>query len=56
MMENGIMDDPNLAILVTIAQALGDLCKSLVFVGGCATGLFNSRLQFGLYIFTSELF
>jgi predicted nucleotidyltransferase len=33
------MDDPNLAILVPIAQALGDLCESLVFVGGCATGL-----------------
>jgi predicted nucleotidyltransferase len=33
------MDDPNLAVLVPIAQALGDLCESLVFVGGCATGL-----------------
>lgn len=33
------MDDPNLRILVPIAQALGDLCESLVFVGGCATGL-----------------
>lgn len=33
------MDDPNLAILIPIAQALGDLCESLVFVGGCATGL-----------------
>jgi predicted nucleotidyltransferase len=33
------MDDPNLAILVLIAQALGNLCESLVFVGGCATGL-----------------
>ena len=32
-------DDPNLAILVPVAQALGDLCDSLVFVGGCATGL-----------------
>jgi hypothetical protein len=33
------MDDPNLLILMPIAQALGDLCESLVFVGGCATGL-----------------
>lgn len=39
MRESGLMDDPNLAILVPIAQALGDLCESLVFVGGCATGL-----------------
>ena len=39
MSESGFMDDPNLAILVPIAQALGDLCESLVFVGGCATGL-----------------
>jgi len=37
--ESGFMDDPNLAILVAVAQALGDLCESLVFVGGCATGL-----------------
>ncbi len=39
MSESAFMDDPNLAILVPIAQALGDLCESLVFVGGCATGL-----------------
>jgi predicted nucleotidyltransferase len=32
-------DDPNLPILTLIANALGDLCNSLVFVGGCATGL-----------------
>jgi len=37
--ESGFVDDPNLLILVPIAQALGDLCESLVFVGGCATGL-----------------
>jgi len=37
--ESEIMDDPNLAILVPVAKALGDLCESLVFVGGCATGL-----------------
>ena len=39
MSEGGFMDDPNLDNLVQIAQALGDLCESLVFVGGCATGL-----------------
>jgi hypothetical protein len=33
------MDDPNLIILMPIVRALGDLCESLVFVGGCATGL-----------------
>jgi predicted nucleotidyltransferase len=32
-------DDPNLPILTLIAQSLGVLCESLVFVGGCATGL-----------------
>jgi hypothetical protein len=33
------MDDPNLVILLPIAHALGELCDSMVFVGGCATGL-----------------
>lgn len=33
------MDDPNLEILVPVSKALGDLCESLVFVGGCAVGL-----------------
>ena len=32
-------NDPNLAILELATRALGDLCDSLVFVGGCATGL-----------------
>lgn len=32
-------DDPNLPILTLIAKSLGALCDSLVFVGGCATGL-----------------
>ncbi len=36
------MDDPNLSILVPVAEALGELCESLVFVGGCATGLLLS--------------
>lgn len=33
------MDDPNLFVLLPIVRALDDLCESLVFVGGCATGL-----------------
>jgi len=35
----GTFSDPNLAILIPVAEALGDLRESLVFVGGCATGL-----------------
>lgn len=34
-----IADNPNLAILEMAVQALGELTDSLVFVGGCATGL-----------------
>lgn len=33
------MDDPNVLILIPVARALRELCDSLVFVGGCATGL-----------------
>lgn len=33
------MADPNLALLVGMAQAMGPLCDQVVFVGGCATGL-----------------
>jgi hypothetical protein len=36
--ESGL-EDPNLALLEIAVQALGDLCDSLVFIGGCATGL-----------------
>jgi hypothetical protein len=32
-------DDPNVARVELVAQALGDLCDTLVFVGGCAAGL-----------------
>jgi predicted nucleotidyltransferase len=39
MSEDVFMGDPNLPILTLIAHALGELCESLVFVGGCATGL-----------------
>lgn len=35
----GFKDDPNLEILYPIIRSLDDLCNSMVFVGGCATGL-----------------
>lgn len=34
-----MINDPNRAILLLIANALGDLREKVVFVGGCATGL-----------------
>jgi hypothetical protein len=33
------MANPNLYLLIAIAQAMGPLCDQVVFVGGCATGL-----------------
>ncbi|MES2952503.1 MAG: hypothetical protein V4858_28580 [Pseudomonadota bacterium] len=33
------MANPNLDLLIAIAQAMGSLCNQVVFVGGCATGL-----------------
>lgn len=33
------MANPNMALLVGMAQAMGPLCDQVVFVGGCATGL-----------------
>lgn len=33
------MANPNLNLLIAMAQAMGPLCKQVVFVGGCATGL-----------------
>jgi hypothetical protein len=33
------MANPNLAMLIAMAQAMGSLCDQVVFVGGCATGL-----------------
>ena len=38
-------DNPNLAILEMAVQALGELTDSLVFVGGCATGLLVTRTR-----------
>ena len=36
-------NNPNLAILELVAQALGPVCDSVIFVGGCATGLLLTR-------------
>lgn len=33
------MANPNIALLTSIAHAIGALCEQVVFVGGCATGL-----------------
>jgi predicted nucleotidyltransferase len=33
------MANPNLDLLIAIAQAMGPLCDQVVFVGGCVTGL-----------------
>lgn len=33
------MANPNLNLLIGMAQAMGPLCEQVVFVGGCATGL-----------------
>ena len=33
------LNNPNLAILELVAHALGPVCDSVIFVGGCATGL-----------------
>lgn len=33
------MANPNMSLLIGMAQALGPLCDRVVFVGGCATGL-----------------
>lgn len=42
---NARTDNPNLAIIEIAVQALGDLTDSLVFVGGCATGLLITRIR-----------
>jgi predicted nucleotidyltransferase len=38
-------DEKNIAILTTVAAALGELRESLVFVGGCATGLLVTNVR-----------
>lgn len=40
-----LLDNPNLAMVEVAAQALGELCESLVFVGGCATGLLVTTVR-----------
>lgn len=37
--------DPNRVIISRVARALGDLRESLVFVGGCATGLLVTAIR-----------
>jgi hypothetical protein len=37
------MANPNLGLLIAMAQALGPLRERVVFVGGCATGLLMSQ-------------
>ena len=39
------MNNPNLAILELVAQALGPVCDDVVFVGGCATGLLLTQVR-----------
>lgn len=39
MNHDPLSHDPNLPFLMQVAQSLGELCESLVFVGGCAAGL-----------------
>lgn len=38
-------DNPNIAILELAVRALGELTDSLVFVGGCATGLLVTKTR-----------
>lgn len=38
-------DQANLALARVVAQALGQLRDSLVFVGGCATGLLVTAVR-----------
>jgi predicted nucleotidyltransferase len=38
------MANPNLGLLLAMAQAMGDLRERVVFVGGCATGLLVTNM------------
>src|SRR5450759_874815 len=44
-MTPGTADRKNLAILTTVASALGPLREALVFVGGCATSLLVTNVR-----------
>ena len=39
------MANPNLSLLIGMAQAMGPLCNQVVFVGGCATGLLVDHMD-----------
>jgi predicted nucleotidyltransferase len=39
------LENPNVAMLEIAVHALGDLCDSLVFIGGCATGLLVTNVR-----------
>jgi predicted nucleotidyltransferase len=45
VIDASLLENPNLAMLEIAVQALGDLCESLVFVGGCATGLLVTTVR-----------
>lgn len=45
MIDVSRLEDPNLAMLEIAVQALGDLCDSFVFIGGCATGLLVTTVR-----------
>lgn len=45
MIDVSRLEDPNLAMLEIVVHALGDLCESLVFIGGCATGLLVTSVR-----------
>lgn len=47
--------DPNLENLTLIVRALGDLCDSLVFVGGCATGLLVTTVRANVIRVTEDV-
>lgn len=44
-MSSDLANNPNIAMLEIVAQMLGDLCESLTFVGGCATGLLVTTVR-----------
>lgn len=45
MNNNDFANNSNVAMLEIVAQMLGDLCESLTFVGGCATGLLVTTVR-----------
>jgi hypothetical protein len=45
MIDASRLEDLNLAMLEIAVKALGDLCETLVFVGGCATGLLVTTVR-----------